>query len=606
MKAHQLQFQNLIDINPRTGNIRLHSLRMILSSTEALGILRRDLVSTLGMERAKGFLMRYGWACGFHDGDALQKMFCWDSKRDLLLAGPSLHTLEGVVNVEVDKLEFDEEQLFFSGYWSDSYEAEEHIRHFGNSENPVCWTLVGYASGYLTKVFGKKVLVKETQCVGRQDNSCYFVAKTVEHWEEREREDLRYYQENSLISELDRMYKEMFELNETIMRSKEIRKQLTDLVLEGKDLGALLRFLAEMLNRSVVIEKSTLREILEAAFCSKHHEKAYALRERGGEEDHSPEVDEFPLKASTKQLGNLVVIGDTPLHEQERMIIEGVMSVFTVQLFHERSTAQSIWKMKEDFFEEILDSKYDQDYMKRRAHNLDIHVNTRSHVLAVKVEPKEELENTLHYILLKYPMVNAFLKQDAIVIILPDRYDGKQVNIGEFSFKLKDLLQDTFRSSHFYIGSGREAHSLTELGRSYQDALRISQFLRLSYPAESVWASFEQMEPIILFLKGADQNELIDFCRKTIGKLIDYDQTNKANLVQTLKTYLDNNGNLHKTAKELHLSIAGLRYRLARIEELSCVSLKEGSGSFKLQLAVQIYFTLQLIMRKPSDQFGSG
>jgi sugar diacid utilization regulator len=599
MKAHLLQFHNLIDINPRTGIIQLHNRRMALNSTEALGILRRDLVTTLGMERAKGFLMRYGWACGFDDGEAIQKMFRWASKRELMLSGPSLHTLEGVVTVEVDKLEFDEHQLYFSGYWNNSYEVEEHIRHFGNSDSTVCWTLVGYTSGFLTNVFGKKVLVKEARCRGKKDDCCYFVAKTVEHWEEHEREDLRYYQAESLVSELDRVHHEICSLNQTIMRSKEIHKKLTELVLDGKSLAPLLSYLAESVNRSVVIEKSTLGEFLDGSFCSPHHEMAY--RQREGPRDEPTAIDDFPLRAGAKQLGNLVVIGDTPLSQQERMIIEHAASVFTVQLFHERSIAQSIWKMKEDFFEEILDGKYDEDFMNRRAHNLDIDIDTHSYVLAMKVNPKEELENLLNYLLLKRPRLNAFLKQDAIVLFLPGRCDGRQADVKEFAAGLKELLEKKFQSPHFYIGVGREAHSLTELGRSYQDALRIAQFLQLSYPSDNVAATFDQMEPIILFLKGADQNELIAFCRKTIGKLIDYDMENKSNLLLTLKTYLDNNGNLHKTAKELHLSIAGLRYRLARLEELSCVSLKEGSGSFKLQLAVQIYFTLQLIMPKPFE-----
>lgn len=597
MKAHQLLFQNLIDINPRSGMMKLHSRRMALISTKALGILRRDLVSTLGMDRAKGFLMRYGWACGFNDGEVIQRMFQWDSKQELLLSGPSLHTLEGVVTVEVDRLEFNEEQIVFSGYWFNSYEAEEHIRHFGYSETPVCWTLVGYAAGFVKSVYGKDVLVKELRCKGKKDDHCYFMIKTLEQWEEGEREELRYYREESLVSELDRAYKEIHDLNQTILYSKEIHKKLTELMLEGKSLTALLNYFAGVIGRSVVIEKGTLGDMLEASFRDNRHKEAYQQRTTWKAE--FPVMDAFVLKAGRQQLGNMVVIGDTPLSQRERMIIERAVSVFTVQMFHQRSIAQSIWKMKEDFFEEILDGKYDEVFLKQRAHDLEIDIDAQSHVLAVKVDPKEELENALNYILLKRPKLNAFLKRDAIVIILPCRCGDRKVDIKEYADELKELLEGKFRSHHFYIGSGREVHSLVELGKSYQDALRIAEFLQLAYPFNNAVATFEQLEPIILFLKGADQEELIDFCRKTIGRLIDYDQDNQRNLILTLKTYLDNNGNLYRTAKDLHLSIAGLRYRLSRIEELSGISLKEGSGCFKLQLAVQIYFTLQMIMKKP-------
>lgn len=82
MKAYQLLFDKLIDINPRTGMIKFNGKRMTLVSVEALGILRRDLVNTLGSARAKGFLMRYGWACGFKDGETIEKMYQWDSKKN--------------------------------------------------------------------------------------------------------------------------------------------------------------------------------------------------------------------------------------------------------------------------------------------------------------------------------------------------------------------------------------------------------------------------------------------------------------------------------------------------------------------------------------------
>jgi PucR family transcriptional regulator, purine catabolism regulatory protein len=101
-----------------------------------------------------------------------------------------------------------------------------------------------------------------------------------------------------------------------------------------------------------------------------------------------------------------------------------------------------------------------------------------------------------------------------------------------------------------------------------------------------------------MFLKGADQQELIKFYSETIAELVEYDDENQGSLLITLKSYLDNNGNLQQTADELHLSIAGLRYRIERIESLSGIDLKTGSGRFKCQLATRIYFVLQVMNKK--------
>lgn len=36
-----------------------------------------------------------------------------------------------------------------------SYEAEQHLLHFGRSDVPVCWTICGLTSGYLSRIAGK-------------------------------------------------------------------------------------------------------------------------------------------------------------------------------------------------------------------------------------------------------------------------------------------------------------------------------------------------------------------------------------------------------------------------------------------------------------------
>lgn len=47
--------------------------RYLFLNTIAMGTLIRDLISTLGKERAKGFLVRYGWFCGINDAISICK-----------------------------------------------------------------------------------------------------------------------------------------------------------------------------------------------------------------------------------------------------------------------------------------------------------------------------------------------------------------------------------------------------------------------------------------------------------------------------------------------------------------------------------------------------
>jgi len=52
-----------------TGQIWLHEHRMLLVHAEAQALLRKELIDTLGMDRARGLLMRMGYASGVRDAE---------------------------------------------------------------------------------------------------------------------------------------------------------------------------------------------------------------------------------------------------------------------------------------------------------------------------------------------------------------------------------------------------------------------------------------------------------------------------------------------------------------------------------------------------------
>ncbi|UCZ52754.1 XylR N-terminal domain-containing protein [Bacillus shivajii] len=595
VKSHQLLFHNLIDINPRTGTIMLHDKRMVLMSVEALGILRRDLINTLSMERAKGFLLRYGWACGYRDGELMTGKYQWESKEDLLLSGPSLHTLEGVVTVEPDVLEIDEGHLYFTGYWRNSFEAEEHISHFDMSDETVCWMLVGYASGFLTKTFGKEVVVYEKYCKGKGDPYCYFVAQTAEDCSEEHIRDLDFYKTESLQSVLDSAYLEIKQLNEDILESEKIQDQLTELLLKDKDVNHTTELIGSVLKRSVVIDH--LDEVYTSFFLRKEDEEVYhKWRNDKCSALDNVHIETFDIKSDHLRLGKLVVIGDQKLSQREEMIIKRALMVFTIQMFHQRKITESIWRKKEDFFSEIINHRdLDEVSLRRKAHIFDFNPNEPLRVITVKVSPKNMINDVLNLLIAKYSNTDIFIKNGYILLL------ENEVNATEqLSKDIIQLVSKKLSEVKVYLGVGRKVGCVSKLGKSYRDAVRICDFVQLTYPIDSKCAKYEELEPIILFLKGGDHEELIMFYKETIGKLVKYDQENGGNFLITLKSYLDHNGNLQQTANDLHLSIAGLRYRIEKIESICDIDLKTGSGRFNCQLAIKIFFTLKIINKEES------
>ena len=92
---------------PETGQIWLHEHRMLLVHAEAQALLRKELIDTLGMDRARGLLTRMGYASGVRDAELARTRAEDCSDLEAFMTGPQLHTLEGIVHVTPVRLELD-------------------------------------------------------------------------------------------------------------------------------------------------------------------------------------------------------------------------------------------------------------------------------------------------------------------------------------------------------------------------------------------------------------------------------------------------------------------------------------------------------------------
>lgn len=179
---------------PGEGRIWLDDQRMLLIHTSAMGVLRRELIESLGIDRARGLLTRMGYHSGAHDAALARKVRPSASFMEMFVVGPQLHMLEGIVAVEPVRLEMDIERGAYYGefIWRGSSEDEEHVRIYGIGAEPVCWMQIGYASGYTSVFMGRPILFREVDCRALGQPHCRIIGKPVEEWGEEGKSDLRF------------------------------------------------------------------------------------------------------------------------------------------------------------------------------------------------------------------------------------------------------------------------------------------------------------------------------------------------------------------------------------------------------------------------------
>ena len=182
MKAEDLKLNELVDFSE--GWMGLHGRRLVLHDIHAFAQFRKDLVDMVGPESARHMFTRFGYFWGQADAAAMKRIFEWDSVEEWVKTGPRLHTLQGVAKTIVKTLEIDlaAKRFRMEVVWHDSAEAEEHIIEMGKSSTPVCWMLVGYASGYASFCLDTEVFFIEQQCMAAGHRSCMAVGKDRASW----------------------------------------------------------------------------------------------------------------------------------------------------------------------------------------------------------------------------------------------------------------------------------------------------------------------------------------------------------------------------------------------------------------------------------------
>ncbi len=197
------------------GRIWLDEQRVVLDTLPALASLWREMMETLGQERAKGFFMRMGHKNGVTDAELARKLRPDSSPTDMFLAGPQLHMLRGMVKVELEVVEIDMEggHFYMENSWHDSYEVEICQSERGLLNEPVCWNLIGYACGYSSAALNMDILFKEIECRGCGDKRCFIVGKPAKEWPDH-KEYKKYFENDSIIDQLYDLQSQVTELRE--------------------------------------------------------------------------------------------------------------------------------------------------------------------------------------------------------------------------------------------------------------------------------------------------------------------------------------------------------------------------------------------------------
>jgi sugar diacid utilization regulator len=170
-----------------------------------------------------------------------------------------------------------------------------------------------------------------------------------------------------------------------------------------------------------------------------------------------------------------------------------------------------------------------------------------------------------------------------VAVIVPAEDDER---LARAAAGLARELADSLTGFHVTIGRSRRSADPVDLYRAGSEA-RLA--VNVGEAEGRPLLAFEDTGAYRLLLPAMsdDPAELERFYAETIQPLADYDEQYETELVATVEAYLDNDGNVAATAKQLFTHRHTIRYRLERVRELCGHDVSSTEGREKLGLGLK-------------------
>ena len=141
MKVSEFKFDEHLVFKPGGGRILFKDERMVMMSADSFGTLLKEIIDIGGINMARVFMRRFGETAGKNDARTIKERLSPDTDIDWLALGPAIHSWEGIVRAvpEVSISTRASGKFYMKGTWEDSFFAEQYLKHYGKSKDPVCW-----------------------------------------------------------------------------------------------------------------------------------------------------------------------------------------------------------------------------------------------------------------------------------------------------------------------------------------------------------------------------------------------------------------------------------------------------------------------------------
>jgi sugar diacid utilization regulator len=378
-------------------------------------------------------------------------------------------------------------------------------------------------------------------------------------------------------------------------------------VEEGAGLPAVVRLVERALNASLVLVDSTGRQLAVAAR-SPADERSLTGGGAG--------VQTLELRVGDELVGRLLMrVRGTP---PPPVILSLVRTLLAAEVERVRAPERASEEAVAALVHALMSDTADPAQLRSRAAALGADLEAGGSVLVARALPLVPTEEDWGARVLAVaqrgaraaapaalaaPAERADARAGEVIIVVPGADEALARRVSETVLR---ELEASLPGFGFALGRSRVAGGPADLRRAGAEALLAANVAEADGGRRLL--AFEDTGAYRLLLPYmTDQpDELQRFYAETLEPLTAYDEQYETELVQTLETFLDCDGNVAQTAQRLYTHRHTVRYRLERVRELTGLDVGSSEGRERLSLGLKAMRVLGIAApRGPATEPGA-
>ena len=395
-----------------------------------------------------------------------------------------------------------------------------------------------------------------------------------------------------------RLYADLSERNETLESSFSIHRRLTEAALSGRGRAGILGELCRLVDGQLLLRLD--RDAPADALYDGDTDPVEPIELEADDAERlvGEAAASVAIVAGDDELGRIHLLGNGQLTALQLKALDHGATIIALELVKEQAEREVGWRLRGELLEELLVSEGAiSESLEARADHFGVDLGVARRIAALAPTAEVTPSTLLDFVRRTatcHPGPRALVAQRGDRVLVAAADDGESSALGLIQLMMAKAERAGLA---FRIG-------LSSAGTDFSIGLREATGalnLALAARGERLLVSYEDLGPLRFMLDAPDTSGMAALVREALEPLFEHDLQRRAELVSTLRNFLQCGGHQRSTAAACHIHVSTLKYRLGKISEILECDLNDAPTRFRLTLALEVLTLLDLAGGAPFE-----